>query len=71
MTSSNCTVNPAFCNWTVAYVYYCDGVSFSGDNAAPVQVPGGRVSPIFFRGCNDIVLGRFGPFHAHFSALAS
>ena len=50
MTSGNCTVNPAFCNWTVAYIYYCDGASFTGDNAAPVPVPGGKVSPIFFRG---------------------
>jgi hypothetical protein len=50
MTNSNCTVNPAFCRWSVAYMYYCDGVSFSGDNSEPVEVPGGKVSPIFFRG---------------------
>jgi hypothetical protein len=31
-------------------MYYCDGVSFSGDNTDPVSVPDGKVSPIFFRG---------------------
>jgi hypothetical protein len=50
MTNTNCTINPAFCRWSVAYMYYCDGVSFSGDAAEPVVVPGGKVSPIFFRG---------------------
>jgi dienelactone hydrolase len=50
MTNTDCTVNPAFCNWSVAYMYYCDGVSFSGDNEAPVEVPGAKVSPIYFRG---------------------
>ena len=50
MTSSNCTINPAFCTWTMVYMYYCDGVSFSGDRATPVDVPGAKVSPIYFRG---------------------
>jgi hypothetical protein len=50
MTSANCTVNPAFCNWSVAYIYYCDGHSFSGDVARPVEVDGGDVSPIYLRG---------------------
>lgn len=50
MTSTNCTVNPAFCRWSVAYIYYCDGTSFSGDAVEPVVVPGGQVSPIYFRG---------------------
>lgn len=50
MTNTNCTINPAFCEYSVAYMYYCDGLSFSGDRAAPLEVPGGAVSPIFFRG---------------------
>ena len=50
MTSSNCTINPAFCRWSVAYIYYCDGASFSGDNADPVTVTGAKISPIYFRG---------------------
>jgi hypothetical protein len=40
MTNSNCTVNPAFCEFNVAYVYYCDGVSMSGDLEDPVAVDG-------------------------------
>ena len=50
MTSPNCTVNPGFCEWSVAYIYYCDGHSFSGDVEQPVEVDGGQVSPIYFRG---------------------
>eukprot|EP00039_Didymoeca_costata_P009164 m.121179 g.121179 ORF g.121179 m.121179 type:complete len:411 (+) comp14383_c0_seq3:61-1293(+) len=50
VTNSNCTFNPTFCNWNIMYMYYCDGASFSGDLDSPVEVPGGRVSPIFFRG---------------------
>ena len=50
MTSSNCTINPAFCTWSIAYIYYCDGHSFSGDLEHAVAVPGGKVSPIYLRG---------------------
>lgn len=50
MTSADCKVNPAFCTWTIVYMFYCDGTSFSGDREAPVEVPGAKVSPIFFRG---------------------
>eukprot|EP00051_Salpingoeca_urceolata_P032722 m.17053 g.17053 ORF g.17053 m.17053 type:complete len:403 (+) comp5379_c0_seq1:64-1272(+) len=45
--SNNCTVNSLFCNWTMAYVRYCDGASFSGDVGAPVATSDGD---IFFRG---------------------
>ena len=32
------------CARSVAYMYYCDGTSFSGDNPDPVVVQGGKVS---------------------------
>ena len=50
MTSSNCSVNPAFCTWSVAYVFYCDGHSFAGDRSDPVDVPGAAVTPFYYRG---------------------
>lgn len=50
LTTPNCTANPAFCKWSVAYIYYCDGTSYSGDRADPVVVHQGLVSPIYFRG---------------------
>eukprot|EP00035_Acanthoeca_spectabilis_P039687 m.64227 g.64227 ORF g.64227 m.64227 type:complete len:489 (+) comp9706_c0_seq1:1521-2987(+) len=33
--SSDCTVNPHFCNWTVVYFMYCDGSSWSSDRDLP------------------------------------
>jgi hypothetical protein len=48
MTSSDCAVNPAFCEFNMAYIYYCDGVSFSGDLEAPVVIS--PTEKIYFRG---------------------
>ena len=31
LISDNCTANPHFCGWSVVYVGYCDGASFSGN----------------------------------------
>eukprot|EP00747_Dinoflagellata_sp_TGD_P183632 gnl/TRDRNA2_/TRDRNA2_38625_c0_seq1.p1 gnl/TRDRNA2_/TRDRNA2_38625_c0~~gnl/TRDRNA2_/TRDRNA2_38625_c0_seq1.p1 ORF type:complete len:469 (-),score=34.34 gnl/TRDRNA2_/TRDRNA2_38625_c0_seq1:128-1534(-) len=47
MTSPKCGVNPAFCNWSMAYFFSCDGVSFSGDRADPVHM---NSSLVYFRG---------------------
>jgi hypothetical protein len=38
--SSDCTVNPHFCNWTVVYFMYCDGSSWSSDRELPHNVSG-------------------------------
>lgn len=34
--SSDCTENPRFCNYTVAYFMYCDGGSWTGNRDEPV-----------------------------------
>ena len=39
--------NPAFFNWNVAYLPYCDGSSFSGNRSDPVEVEG---EMLYFRG---------------------
>ena len=36
ITDSNVTFNP-FANWNIAYIYYCDGYSFSGYRDEPVE----------------------------------
>jgi hypothetical protein len=46
----DCSNNPVFCEWSVAYLGYCDGTSYTGDLASPQTVPAGPVSPIYFRG---------------------
>lgn len=45
--SSNCTLNPDFCNATMAHFNYCDGGSFASYLAAPVVY---NNTPLFFRG---------------------
>ena len=47
LLQSNCTVNPTFCTWSVAYAAYVDGASRSGDAGAPVEVAGPR---LYYRG---------------------
>jgi hypothetical protein len=47
LMSSDCTVNPDFCNVNRVHILYCDGNSFSGNRDAPVVVNG---QPIYFRG---------------------
>jgi hypothetical protein len=49
--SSNATVNPLFASWTKVYAPYCDGNSFSGAAAEPVQFNG---SSLFFRGSYNL-----------------
>ena len=49
--SSNATVNPLFASWTKVYAPYCDGNSFSGAAAEPVQYNG---SSLFFRGSYNL-----------------
>lgn len=36
--SDNATVNPDFYNWTMIYLMYCDGMSFTGDRFDRVYV---------------------------------
>ena len=59
MTSTNCTANPAFCRWSVAYLPYCDGTSFSSARGPPVPVPTADsfspVAKIFFRGRANLI----------------
>lgn len=46
-TASGACVPPR----SVAYMYYCDGTSFSGDLETPVATAGGKYpNPIYFRG---------------------
>eukprot|EP00928_Gymnodinium_smaydae_P031379 TRINITY_DN23043_c0_g1_i1.p1 TRINITY_DN23043_c0_g1~~TRINITY_DN23043_c0_g1_i1.p1 ORF type:complete len:304 (+),score=34.34 TRINITY_DN23043_c0_g1_i1:56-967(+) len=45
--SSRRSVNPAFHNWTMVYLRYCDGASFSGLRSEGIDVDGRR---LFFRG---------------------
>ena len=50
MMSTRRDVNPTFWAANTVYLKYCDGDSFSGARDAPVDVPGGDVSPLHFRG---------------------
>jgi len=34
--SPDCSINPDFCNWSVAYFIYCDGGSWTGNRDQPV-----------------------------------
>jgi hypothetical protein len=52
--STNATTNPSFHNWTMVYLRYCDGSSFSGLATAPVPGPPGK--PVFHSG-NFILRG--------------
>jgi len=45
--SSDCSVNPDFCNANRVHMLYCDGNSFSGNRDSPVVVNG---KPLYFRG---------------------
>ena len=47
LLQANCTVNPLFCDWSVAYGAYVDGASRAGDVAEPVVV-GDKT--IYYRG---------------------
>lgn len=47
ITSGNATFNPYFASWSVAYLYYCDGVSFSGNRSEPVTQGN---TTLYFRG---------------------
>eukprot|EP00118_Oscarella_pearsei_P024870 m.306977 g.306977 ORF g.306977 m.306977 type:complete len:383 (+) comp41795_c0_seq1:77-1225(+) len=49
---SDPTLNPKFSNWTVAYVKYCDGASFSGNKDEPITVENTK---LFFRGHRILV----------------
>eukprot|EP00301_Raphidiophrys_heterophryoidea_P004999 c12133_g1_i2.p1 GENE.c12133_g1_i2~~c12133_g1_i2.p1 ORF type:complete len:432 (-),score=73.43 c12133_g1_i2:115-1410(-) len=50
LLSSDCNMNPEFCNFNKVYLKYCDGNSFASNRDAPFVVPNGKVSPIHFRG---------------------
>lgn len=51
LLQSDCSVNPYFCEWSVAYAAYVDGASRSGDALAPVSVDvHGVNTTIFYRG---------------------
>eukprot|EP01059_Diplonema_ambulator_P008596 TRINITY_DN18257_c0_g1_i1.p1 TRINITY_DN18257_c0_g1~~TRINITY_DN18257_c0_g1_i1.p1 ORF type:complete len:426 (+),score=84.63 TRINITY_DN18257_c0_g1_i1:64-1341(+) len=45
----NCGANPAFCNFNLVMMAYCDGASHASDIPAPVTVPG-KPTPIYYRG---------------------
>ena len=49
--------NPLLHNYTLVFLHYCDGASFSGDAAAAAQSPEG---PVYYRGKRilDAMLGR-------------
>ena len=47
IVSSDCKVNPDFCNFHRVWLAYCDGNSFSGNRDEPVVVQG---KELFFRG---------------------
>ena len=47
IVSSDCKVNPDFCNFHRVWLAYCDGNSFSGNRDEPVVVQGKK---LFFRG---------------------
>ena len=53
--SRNATINPSFHNWTMVYVRYCDGSSFSGLATSPVRAPPGKAA-VFHSG-NYILRG--------------
>lgn len=47
VTSGDRAENPAFFNWTIAFLWYCDGTSYAGDLAVPMEVQGDL---LWFRG---------------------
>ncbi|XP_065887895.1 uncharacterized protein [Dysidea avara] len=47
LLSDDCTVNPDFCGWSMVYIGYCDGASFSGNVENPVNWKG---TTLYFRG---------------------
>ncbi|KAJ9467666.1 Pectin acetylesterase 3 [Diplonema papillatum] len=52
LMSQDCTVNPTFCNFSIALMMYCDGNSFSGNRDAPVvfTTDDGERHNLYFRG---------------------
>ncbi len=56
MTSTNCTANPAFCRWSVAYLPYCDGTSFSSARGPPAPTDSSSpVRKLYFRGRLNLI----------------
>jgi len=49
ITSSDCEVNPTFCDYNMVYLKYCDGNSFSGARDGSVTVEE-TDQDLFFRG---------------------
>jgi len=47
LLSSDCTINPYFCNATKVHLNYCDGASFAGYRANPITY---NNTPLYFRG---------------------
>jgi O-palmitoleoyl-L-serine hydrolase len=41
LLSSDPNINPHFSNWSLVFIHYCDGTSFSGNATLPVTVPPG------------------------------
>eukprot|EP00040_Diaphanoeca_grandis_P025423 m.140846 g.140846 ORF g.140846 m.140846 type:complete len:451 (+) comp30142_c0_seq1:212-1564(+) len=55
--STDCTLNPRFCKWSVVYFMYCDGSSFSGDREEPQAVNGSafkNVTQVWYRGRRNL-----------------
>ncbi len=47
LLSDDDTVNPDFATWSFAWVMYCDGTSYTGNNSEPVVFNG---TIMYFRG---------------------
>lgn len=55
--SSDCKLNPHFCNYTVVYFMYCDGSSFTGDREEPHLVDGSKfhgITKVWSRGKRNL-----------------
>lgn len=51
LLSNDCKVNPRFCNYSMVWMPYCDGNSFSGMRDEPLMVNG---TALYFRGRRNI-----------------
>ena len=69
MMSTDAGMNPTFYGANTVYMKYCDGDSFAGARDGPLDVPGGDVSPIYFRGqvwfgrCSNLSVSGYRPTH--------
>lgn len=61
LLSTNATENPRFYDWTMVFVHYCDGASFTSYAEAPIPVPphladsAGNLTEIWMRGRPNLI----------------